>query len=86
MFEDHGCVVKQNVGGLPPRDDVLEFKFQMDSSELERNLKLNGCPMELQSQIKEVVTEYWDVFCERGLRRSIRGFSFQIDTGYAKLV
>ena len=30
--------------------------------------------------------EYWDVFCEQGLRRPIHGFSFQINTGDAKLV
>ena len=28
-----------------------------------------------------MVTEYWDLFCEDGFRRPIRGFSLQIDTG-----
>ena len=86
MFKEYGCAVKQSVGELPPRNDVVEFEFQTDSMELERNLKLIGCPTELQPQIREVVMEYWDVFCEQGLRRPIHGFSFQIDTGDAKLV
>ena len=86
MFKEYGCTVKQSVGGLPPRDNVVKFKVLTDSMELERNLKLIGCPIELQPQIKEVLMEYWDVFCEQGLRRPIHGFSFQINTGDAKLV
>ena len=86
MFKEYGCAAKQKVDELPPRDDVVEFELQTDSAELEGNLRLNGCPPELQPKIKEVITEYWDVFCERGLRRPIRGFSFQIDTGDAEPV
>ena len=52
-----------------------------DSKELEKNLKLQGCPKELQGKVKEVVADYWYVFCEEGFHRPIRGFSFQIDTG-----
>ena len=44
-------------------------------------MKLQGCPNDLQSKVKEVVTDYWGDFCEDGFRRPIRGFSFQIDTG-----
>ena len=64
MFEEYGCTAKQIVKELPPRDDVVEFEFHTDSVELEGNLKLHGCPPELQPKIKEVVMEYWDVFCE----------------------
>ena len=64
MFKEYGCAAKQSVEELPPRDDVVEFEFRTDSAELEGNLKLSGCPPELQPKIKEVVMEYWDVFCE----------------------
>ena len=47
MFKEYGCAVKQSVGELPPRDDVVDFEFQTDSVELEGNLKLSGCPAEL---------------------------------------
>ena len=58
----------------------MEFDVQTNTNELENDLKLQGCPSDLQINTKEVVTEYWDVFCEDGSRRPIRGFSFQIDT------
>ena len=48
---------------------------------MDNNLKLQGLPSDLQDKVKDVVTEYWDVFCEDGFRRPIWGFSFQIDTG-----
>ena len=59
----------------------MEFDVQTNTKELENNLKIQGRPSELQYKVKEVVTEYWDVFCEDGFCRPIRGFSFQIDTG-----
>ena len=59
----------------------MEFDVQSNTKELEKNLKLQGWPSDLQDKVKEVVTEYWDMFCEDGFRRPIRVFSFQIDTG-----
>ena len=47
--------------------------------ELDKNLKLQGCLSDSQDKVKDVVTEYWDVFCEDGFRRTIWVFSFQID-------
>jgi hypothetical protein len=49
--------------------------------ELERNLSLKGCPDQLHEDIKQTIKDYWDVFCEQGLRCHIRGFTFSIDTG-----
>ena len=37
-------------------------------------MKLQVCPSDLQDKVKEVVTEYWDMFCEDGFRRLIWGF------------
>ena len=48
---------------------------------MEKNLKLQGLPSDLQEKVKEVVTEYWDLFCKDGFHQNIRGFSFHIDTG-----
>ena len=71
MFKEYRCTAKQSIDELPPRDDIIEFEFHTDLVELEGNLRLSGCPPELQPKIKEVITEYWDVFREHGLRRPI---------------
>ena len=81
VFRDYGRSLKRTKEPLPPREDIVEFEVGTDSKELEKNLKLQGCPKELQGKVKEVVADYWDVFCEEGFRRPMRGFSFQIDTG-----
>ena len=52
----------------------MEFDFQTNTKQLDNNLKLQGFPSELQDKVKEVVPEYWDVFCEDGLCEPIRGF------------
>ena len=59
---------------------MMEFYVKTNTKESEKNLKLQGCPSYLQGKVKEVVKEYWDVFCEYGLCRPIRGFSLHIDT------
>ena len=52
-----------------------------DALKLDHILKLQVFPSDLQNKVKELVTEYWDLFCEDGLLRPIWGFSFQIDIG-----
>ena len=47
---------------------------------------MDGCPEMLKEAIVRVVEEYWDVFAEGGLRKPIRGFLFQVDTGNSKPV
>ena len=59
----------------------MEFDVWTNTKELDNNLKLKVCPSDLHEKVKEVVTEYWDVFFEDGFRRPIQEFSFQIDTG-----
>ena len=59
----------------------MEFDARTNTKELEKNLKLQDYPSDLQEKVKELVTEYRYVFCEDRLRRNIRGFSFQIYTG-----
>ena len=81
MFEEGGKALKKTIKELPPRDDIVLFDAERDTSELERNINLEGCPEWLQPEVINLVKEYWDVFCEEGLKNPIRGFSFQIDTG-----
>ena len=80
MFRDYVKSLKQAKYPLPPRDDVMEFNVQTNIDDLEKNLKPQGLSSDLQEKVKEVVTKYWDIFCEDGFRWYIRRFSFQIET------
>ena len=81
VFRDYGRSLNQEKYILPPRDGVMEFEVRTNTKHSEKNLKQQGCSSYLQDNVKEVVTEYWDVFCEDGFRQPIRGFSFLIYTG-----
>ena len=74
VFRDYGRSLKQEKYPLPPMDYVIEFDVQTNTKELEKNLKLQGWPVELQDKVYEVVTEYWNVFGEDWLCRTIWGF------------
>ena len=75
MFRDYGRSLKQEKEPLPPGDDVMEFDVITNTEDPENNLKLQGFPSDLQDKVKEMVTEYWDLFCEYGFRRTIQGFN-----------
>ena len=81
MLRDYGISLKKGKDPIPPRDDVMEFDVQSNTKELEKNIKLQGFPSNLQDKVKDVVTECWDVFCEDGFYRPIQGFLFHIDMG-----
>ena len=59
----------------------MEFYVGTNKKELEKNLKLQGLPSDLQDKVKGVVTEYWYVFCDNIFCRPIQVFSFHIGTG-----
>ena len=40
--------------------------MKTNKKESEKNRKLQGCPSDLQDMVKEVVIDYWDLFCEYG--------------------
>ena len=40
----------------------------------------------MKAEIVQLVEAHWDVFAEGGLRKPIRGFEFQVDTGTSKPV
>ena len=80
MLRDYGRYLKQGKDLLPPRDDVLQFDVWTNSKELEKNLHLQRYPSDLLEKVKELVTDYWDVFCEGGFCGLIQVFSFHIGT------
>ena len=42
----------------------MEFNVWTNTKELENNLKFQGFPSDLHDKVKEVVTEYWDMFLQ----------------------
>ena len=56
MFRDYGRSLRQAKGPLPPRDDAMEFDVQSNTKELEKNLKIQIFPSDLQDKFKKVVT------------------------------
>ena len=86
VSEELGRSLKKKSAPLPPRDDIAVFETSENLEELERNIRLGGCPENLHGRITSVVKAYWDIFAEGGLQKPIRGFSFQVDTGSSKPV
>ena len=86
IFHRYGRSLARKKAELPPRDDIIEFDLAKDEAELKRNLNLKGCPDALQPRVIQFVKDNWDAFAEEGLRNSVRGFTFQIDTGTSKPV
>ena len=57
LFRYYGRSLNQAKESLPPRDDVMGFYVRTNTKDLEKNMKLLGCPSDLQYNVKEVVTE-----------------------------
>ena len=81
VFRDYRTSLKKTKDPLTPRDDVVKFDVRTNTNDLENNLKPQGCPSDLKVKVKEVVTDYWDMFCEDRFYQHNPGFAFQIDTG-----
>ena len=43
VLRDHRISLKQIRNPLPPRENIIEFDFQINDEELEWNLKKKGC-------------------------------------------
>jgi hypothetical protein len=85
IFQEFGKSLWREKHKLPPRNDVLKYT-PTDMKEIERNLKWHDCPQTHKRDIMDILTEYWDVFAEQGLRHPIRGFQFHVETGEVKPV
>jgi RNase H-like domain found in reverse transcriptase/Integrase zinc binding domain/Reverse transcriptase (RNA-dependent DNA polymerase) len=81
LYKAHGPSLRHNTSTLPPRDDIITFHPEQHQQELENNIRWHQCPEALRDPILDIIKSYWDVFCEEGLRRNIRGYTCRIDTG-----
>ena len=84
LFEDCGHSMVQDKKELPDRNDVIEYDEDVHKEELEKNLQWRDCPQWVRPILREVLEDAWDVFIKEGMKRSIRGFEFHIDTGDAR--
>ena len=71
---------------LPPRNDIIIYDKDKHEDELKKNLQWRDCPKRLRPILQKLLVEMWDVLAKEGMRKSIRGYEFQIDTGDAKPV
>ena len=83
LYKDHGASLRKRKAPLSPRDpnDIIHFDPKLHQEELDTNLKWGDCPIEHRPAILALIKEYWDVFCQDGLRKPIRGYQCRIDTG-----
>jgi hypothetical protein len=83
LFKEYGKPLWVNKTPLPPRTDLIKFSKEKHGEELARNLQWKDCPEEFKETIKSNILEFWDVFAEEGVRNTIRGALFHVDTGTA---
>ncbi len=74
IFEEHGRVVIEDKKPLPPRDDIIEHNPDKHPKEFEKNTPWRGCPEELQTALRIIIENYFDVFAEEGMPKHTRGF------------
>ncbi len=81
LHGEFGNVLYKDKERLPPRNDVLKYDEHRHKEELESHVNFDGCPEHLQKPVRKIIEEYWDVFAEEGIKKPIRGYQFNIDTG-----
>ena len=84
ISQTHGTVLLKTKAALPPRTDVINFDPQLHESEFSNNIQWASCPQDLRAPFETIIKDFWDVFVQEGLRRNIRGYSFNVDTGPSK--
>ena len=87
LFADYGDTLYKEKT-LPPRpaDDIIQWDPERDQEEFDESIQWEGCPEEYRPKITELIKKYWDVFAKAGVRKPIRGYKFNIDTGNVKPV
>lgn len=81
LLEQQGKVLCRQHNNLPPRTDIIEFQPIRDQQEFDDSIQWADCPTHMKPRIEKLIKKYWDVFTKEGLKNSIRGFKFHIDTG-----
>ena len=59
IFQSYGRSLKHSKDPLPPRDIMSKFGLRNVANELEKNIKLQFFPIDLQNKVEGVVINYW---------------------------
>jgi hypothetical protein len=84
LFREEGKVVVKNKRNLPPRNDIISYDPNKHQTILEDKMQWRDCPDEWKPVIRALLEEFWDCFDPSGMKRPIRGYKFNIDTGTSK--
>ena len=69
------------------RTYIILFNEDIDSEELSKDLKFDGnLDLRTKNEVTKIVKDYWDCFATRGVKRTILGYKFGINTAGAKPV
>ena len=80
-----GKTMLQNKIKVPDtRSNLIEFKPEIYDAEFDQNIQWRDCPNTIQPAVEAIIKEYWDCFAKEGMKDSILGFEFNIDTGKSK--
>ena len=86
-FKHYGnCVFRPKLQWDPgDRDDIILFDSSKHDKELQVGLKINpNVHQDINEEIIQIIKEFWDCFAVEGVRRTIIGYEFAIDTGQCK--
>jgi hypothetical protein len=84
LFKEEGKVIIKNKRNLPPRDDIIQYNPELHSKTLDNKIQWRDCPEQWRPVIRAIIEEYYDCFEPKGMKRPIRGYLFNIDTGTSK--
>ena len=84
LFGEYGNVLYREKRELPPRDDVIKFDPTLHQNEFDETIQWEDCPQEFRPVITQIIQDHWDAFTQEGMKKPIRGFQFNVDTGQVK--
>jgi hypothetical protein len=84
LYKPLGNVLHGTTKELPPRTDIVSFDAAQHEKEFQDAIQWGDCPTPYRQAIENLIKRYWDVFAVEGLKKPIRGYEFNIDTGTSK--
>jgi hypothetical protein len=67
-----------------PHEDIIKYDLELHAKTLNNKIQWRDCPKEWRLVIRAIKEEYYDCFKPKGMKRSIRGYLFNINTGTSK--
>ena len=82
LCEKLGCTVfRSSIWDPGTRNDIISYSNEKFKNEL-KALKIGEhVHADTRAYIKKLVLTFWDIFAKIGLKRTMHGFEYAIDTG-----